>query len=125
MAIFGKEIQNILETAVQTSVQNRTTLLRIVQKIHTVVQYSMLRLNSSLKKKKFWHCSPCTGVCTIDYSELGLDGRGSCYNHMMAFQKHTHTGAEMKRAMDGLNFLPDALFVYNKNSAVRESRGLN
>jgi hypothetical protein len=35
---------------VQTPVQNQMTLVRIVQKVHTIVQYSMLRLNSSLKK---------------------------------------------------------------------------
>ena len=39
---------------------------------------------------------------------------------MMAFQ---NTGAEMKGTMDGLNFLPDTLYVCNKNSAVRESLG--
>ena len=64
-------------------------------------------------------------VPDIDQSgQLGPDGRGSCY-HMMAFQKHTPgpRWAEMKRTMDGLNFLPDTLYVYNKNSAVRESRG--
>jgi hypothetical protein len=41
---------NKFKVSLNCSVQNRMTLVRIVQKIHTTVQYSMLKLNSSLKK---------------------------------------------------------------------------